>query len=134
MRFSISIRDKRFWFLAASALFLLLGVVFALILINTQTKFEADENPVLFCVFAGIGLVLCLLAMWKDILCIPSLLAFACSAAALSVYLVGRTSYFAFFITNDVMGTGLSPFFVTAVVMFFLATVAAGGAVLSKKR
>lgn len=91
--------------------------------ILASVSFETDEN-VLLVTLLGIGsLALGLCTAWKDLLHLPSLLTFIAATLTLCQFLAGRVSYLAFYFSGDVMNTGLSPWFIAALICFIAALV-----------
>ncbi len=107
------------------ALKLLVPVLTALSLIFfrilTASSFESTENVALVTVLLAAALVLGVLAAFKDVLHVPSLLTFAALAVAAAAFTAGRASYVAFYLTGDVMNTGLSVFFILTCIALVLA-------------
>ena len=85
----------------------------------TASSFESTENVPLVTVLLAAALVLGAFAAFKDVLHVPSFLTFTALAAA--AFAAGRASYVAFYLTGDVMNTGLSVFFILTCVALVLA-------------
>ena len=101
--------------------FSILSVLFFQVL--TAASFESTENVPLVTGLMVAAIVLCALTCWKDLFHIPSLLTFTALAASTAAFAAGRASYLAFFLSGDVMNTGLSPFFLLACATLILALV-----------
>lgn len=86
----------------------------------TASSFESTENVPLVTVLLAAALVLGAVAAFKDVLHVPSFLTFTALAAA-AAFAAGRASYVAFYLTGDVMNTGLSMFFILTCVALVLA-------------
>ena len=86
----------------------------------TASSFESTENVPLVTVLLAAALVLGAVA-FKDVLHVPSFLTFTALAAAAAAFAAGRASYVAFYLTGDVMNTGLSMFFILTCVALVLA-------------
>ena len=86
----------------------------------TASSFESTENVPLVTVLLAAALVLGAVAAFKDVLHVPSFLTFTALAAA-AAFAAGRASYVAFYLTGDVMNTGLSVFFILSCVALVLA-------------
>lgn len=86
----------------------------------TASSFESTENVPLVTVLLAAALVLGAVAAFKDVLHVPSFLTFTALAAA-AAFAAGRASYVAFYLTGDVMNTGLSVFFILTCVALVLA-------------
>lgn len=86
----------------------------------TASSFESTENVPLVTVLLAAALVLGAFAAFKDVLHVPSFLTFTALAAA-AAFAAGRASYVAFYLTGDVMNTGLSVFFILTCVALVLA-------------
>ena len=86
----------------------------------TASSFESTENVPLVTVLLAAALVLGAVAAFKDVLHVPSLLTFTALAAA-AAFAAGRASYVAFYLTGDVMNTGLSVFFILTCIALALA-------------
>lgn len=110
-----------FYFTAATLLCSLLGLIFFKCL--TNVSFESTETPVKVIVLAVVVIVLCLATGFKDYFKALSLATLVLSMVTLCSFVTGRVSYFAFYISGDVMDTGLSPFFVLTAVFLLLAVV-----------
>ncbi|MCI6435874.1 MAG: hypothetical protein MR828_14200 [Clostridiales bacterium] len=117
--------------LAATGL-TVLSLVFYRIL--TASSFESTENVPLVTGLLAAGAILGVLAAWKDFFHVPSLLTFTALAAALAAFAAGRTSYLAFYLSGDVMNTGLSVHFVLAAVMLVLAVIVSIAAMCDARR
>lgn len=110
---------------SALSLFTLVLTVLSLIFFRvlTASSFESTENVPLV-----IGLLIAAIALgavscWKDIFHVPTLLTFAALASASAAFAAGRASYVAFYLTGDVMNTGLSVFFLLDCATIILALV-----------
>lgn len=110
-----------FYFTAATLLCSLLGLIFFICL--TNVSFESTEAPATVIVLAVVVMVLCLVTGVKDCFKVPSLATLVLAMVTLCTFITGRVSYFAFYISGDVMDTGLSPFFVLTAVFLLLAVV-----------
>lgn len=55
-----------------------------------------------------------------------NLIVYLLTFISLMMLIVGRVSYFAFFISGDIMGTGLSLFLITGVVSLLISTILSG--------
>lgn len=86
----------------------------------TASSFESTENVPLVTILLAAALVLGAVAAFKDVLHVPSFLTFTALAAA-AAFAAGRASYVAFYLTGDVMNTGLSVFFILTCVALVLA-------------
>lgn len=86
----------------------------------TASSFESTENAPLVTVLLAAALVLGAVAAFKDVLHVPSFLTFTALAAA-AAFAAGRAGYVAFYLTGDVMNTGLSVFFILTCVALVLA-------------
>ncbi len=87
----------------------------------TASSFESTENvPLVTGLLTG-AIVLCALTTWKDVFHVPSLLTFAALSAATAAFAAGRASYVAFYLSGDVMNTGLSPLFLATCVLLVLS-------------
>lgn len=100
----------------------LLGIICFAILVSSS--FESTETPAavigMACACALLGAV-CF--FWKDLFHALSIAAFFTSLGALGSFVAGRVSYLAFYLSGDVMGTGLSPLFILSAVFFVLAVI-----------
>lgn len=119
-------KAKGFYFSGATLVSVLLGLLSFFLL--TSKGFESAEIPgaVIGCAVAT--MVLCLVTMWRDLFHVFSLLSFVMATATFFVFLSGRISYLAFYFSGDVMGTGLSPFFVLSAVCFLISLVLSAAA------
>lgn len=100
----------------------LLGIICFAVL--ASDSFESTETPA---AVIGLAAVCALLGavcfFWKDLFHALSIAAFFTSLGALGSFAAGRVSYLAFYLSGDVMGTGLSPLFVLSGVFFVLAVI-----------
>ena len=55
-----------------------------------------------------------------------NLIVYLLTFISLMMLIVGRVSYFAFFISGDIMGTGLSLFLITGVISLLISTILSG--------
>lgn len=120
-----------FYFLLATVLLLLLGLIFFSVLFNVSV--EGDEQPALILTLTILSILLLLLSAYKDFFHVPSLIAFVLTTIVLFVFITGRVSYLAYYFTGDIQGTGLSPFFILSFVFFLLAYVGTICSVVLKK-
>lgn len=85
---------------------------------------ESGENVTIACVLLLCCLAANIVCIFRDWGKIVSLVSFALAAASFAYILAGRISYLAFFMSGDVMGTGLSLFLLLAL-LFVLGAAAA---------
>lgn len=119
-KLSVKERLSSNWASAAALVLSLLGAIFYALLVSAS--FESTESPAivlgLTCAAAVLSAV-CLL--WKDLFHALSTAAFFTALGALGAFVAGRVSYLAFYLSGDVMNTGLSPFFLLSAVLLVLA-------------
>lgn len=124
-------KGKGYLFSLAGLALTAIGLIFFRML--TAVSVEQSERPALV-----IGLAFCtiffhLIATYKDYAKVPSIAAYATATALFFSLIEGRVSYLAFYFSGDVLNTGLSPYLVSALVLFLLAMVCALFAVLCKQ-
>lgn len=100
----------------------LLGIIcFAAL---SSGSFESTETPAaVIGMAAACALLAAVCFFWKDLFHALSIAAFFTSLGALGSFVAGRVSYLAFYLSGDVMGTGLSPLFILSAVFFVLAVI-----------
>ena len=131
MKSFLNQKSTGFYMTLATLLCTVLGLVCFLLL--TANSFESSEQPGAVIAVAAVTVVLCAVTAWKDVFHVPSLAAVVMATVTFFLFLSGRISYVAFFLSGDVMGTGLSVYFVCSAV-FFLAAMALSVAVLYQKQ
>ena len=100
----------------------LLGVICFAALISGS--FESTETPAAVIGMAIACALLCTICfVWKDMFHALSVAAFFTSLGTLGAFIAGRVSYLAFYLSGDVMGTGLSPLFILSAILFVLTVV-----------
>lgn len=104
-----------FYITIAALIAALLGILFFHML--TAESFESSEQP------AAVTAVFCVLTAWKDIFKVFSLGAFIAATVTFFTFVSGRISYVAFYLSGDIMNTGLSVYFILSCICFFLALV-----------
>lgn len=112
-------KEKGFYLEAASALCLVLGLLFFLCLTSVST--EESEKPVLVITLTFVTILLAFIACYKDYFRVFSVAEFVLSAVTLFKLLEGRISYLAFYFSGDVVDTGLSPYLILALVFYLLS-------------
>ena len=119
------LKSKTFgeWASVATALLTVFGLIFYACLISVS--FETTEAPAAVIVLGIVTIALAAVAFFKDFFQVVTIAECAAAFITFSLFVKGRVSYFAFYITGDVMDTGLSPFFVIAAGFFVLAMVSA---------
>lgn len=110
-----------FYVTLATLLFTVFGTIFFALL--TNSAFESSENPVVIYTFAAVCCAASLITVVKDVCKLFSWAAFVSATITFFVFFSGRISYLAFFLSGDVMNTGLSPFFVLSCIAYFAAMV-----------
>lgn len=107
------------------------GMIFFNLL--SSTAVEQSETPALVFAASAATAVLCIVAAVKDFFKVPSWAAFVAATIAFFVFVSGRVSYVAFYLSGDVMGTGLSAYFIPSAVCFLLMMVFAAAAMCLKQ-
>ncbi len=102
-------------------------VVMACILLLNAYSPESGENVGGIILLLFFTLAVNFVCIFIDYFKLISLASFIMSVVSFCVILASRISYLAFFFSGDVMGTGLSLFFIFA--LLFMAFAVAGGAV-----
>ncbi len=131
MKEFFSKKGKGYLFSLAALLFTAIGLIFFRML--TAVSVEQSEHPALIIGLAFGSIFLNLIATYKDYAKVPSIAAYATTTALFFSLIEGRVSYLAFYFSGDVMNTGLSPYLVTALVLFLLAMVCALFSVICKQ-
>lgn len=121
MRSFLNQKSTGFYMTLATLACTLLGILFFSML--TSNSFESSEQPGVVITVAAVTAVLCVVTAWKDMFKVPSLASFVMATVTFFMFLSGRISYVAFFLSGDVMGTGLSVYFVLSAVCFLAAMV-----------
>lgn len=94
---------------------------------------ESGENVLAACLLLIACLAVNIVCVFWDFGKIVSLAAFVLSVVSFFYILAGRISYLAFFMSGDVMGTGLSLFLILALV-FMLGAIAADVVAMCAKK
>lgn len=89
----------------------------------TTKGFESTELPTVVIGSAVATVLFGVLTAWRDLLRVFSLLNFVLATITFFAFLSGRISYLAFYFSGDIMGTGLSPFFLLSAIAFLAALV-----------
>ena len=124
-------KGKGYLFSLAALLLTAVGLLFFRML--TTVSVEQSEHPALIISLAFGAILLDLIATYKDYAKVPSIAAYAVTTALFFSLIEGRISYLAFYFSGDVLNTGLSPYLVTALIMFLLAMVCTLFAVICKQ-
>lgn len=86
---------------------------------------EASESPATVTGLAVAAIVVCLAAALFDFKRIFSLAALVLVSFMLFNFIGGRVSYLAYYFSGDILGTGLSPYFIVSAVFFIVSLVCA---------
>ncbi|MBR3429465.1 MAG: hypothetical protein IKO13_01000 [Oscillospiraceae bacterium] len=114
-------KGKSFILSLVALILTILSLVFFRVL--AASSFESTENvPLVTGLLIGAG-ILGAIAAVKDFFHVPSLLFFAVLSAAAAAFAAGRASYVAFYLSGDVMNTGLSVFFLITCILLVLGLV-----------
>lgn len=111
---------------------LTLAVLGCVMLMNAYAA-ESGENVTAVCLLLIACLAVNVVSIFWDYGRIVSLVAFVLSVVSFFYMLAGRISYLAFFMSGDVMGTGLSLFLILAVI-FMLGVIAADVVAMCAKK
>ncbi|MNW40668.1 Exo-alpha-(1-_6)-L-arabinopyranosidase [compost metagenome] len=115
----------------ATFLSTLIGLLSYIMLI--RTSFESTEVPMYVIIAAVIVLLSSVVGFVKNLYNIPIIMAFVASAVTLFQFFAGRISYLSFYFSGDVMGTGLSNYFIITAIFFFIAIVTSTLGLIGKK-
>ena len=95
-----------------------------------------NENIVLNIIFISLTLIIGILSyfifklkdnkLYVHFNKMINLIVYLLTFISLMMLIVGRVSYFAFFISGDIMGTGLSLFLITGVISLLISTIISG--------
>ena len=95
-----------------------------------------NENIVLNIIFISLTLIIGILSyfifklkdnkLYVHFNKMINLIVYLLTFISLMMLIVGRVSYFAFFISGDIMGTGLSLFLITGVISLLISTILSG--------
>lgn len=95
-----------------------------------------NENIVLNIIFISLTLIIGILShfifklkdnkLYVHFNKMINLIVYLLTFISLLMLIVGRVSYFAFFISGDIMGTGLSLFLITGVISLLISTILSG--------
>lgn len=99
----------------------------------TGVSEESSENSPLVIGLGIAAAVLCALAAVKDYKRILSLVALVLVSFMFFNFIGGRVSYLAYYFSGDILGTGLSAYFVISAIFFLIALVAGICAVCFKQ-
>ena len=131
MKEFLSKKGNGYLFSLAALLFTAIGLIFFRML--TAVSVEQSEHPLLIIGLAFGAIFLDLIVSYKDYAKVPSIAAYAVTTALFFSLIEGRVSYLAFYFSGDVLNTGLSPYLVAALVLFFLAMLCTLFAVICKQ-
>lgn len=115
-------KAKGFYFELVSGVCMLLALIFFGCLLGNTS--ETTDKTVLVLTTGILSIICCLVCLYKDYFKALSLGTFVLSTVALISFVAGRVSYVAFYLSGDVMGTGLSVWFVLTLVFMLLGFVA----------
>lgn len=109
-------------YLAIMVLILAIVALISFCLLFTSDT-QVDEKPALVIgltigAIVSMGMVPC----W-DVFRLPSMVSMICLFFAFFSFIGGRISYLGYYFTGDILGTGLSPWFVVGAVCYILSLV-----------
>ena len=121
-----------FYFSLACLLAVVVGLGCFCSLVNVSQ--EATEAPATVIGLAVVAMVLCLAAAVYDFKRIFSLAAFVLVSFMFFNFIGGRVSYLAYYFSGDILGTGLSPYFIVSAIFFVISLICAICAVCFKQK
>lgn len=112
-------KNLGFYFETGNVLCMILGLILFISMISTTN--ETTDKTVLVLLIGIISIVCGSICLYKDFFKSMSLISFIASTITLFAFICGRVSYVAFYLSGDVMGTGLSPLFVLSFVFLLMS-------------
>lgn len=108
-----------FWFTIASFVLLILSIIlFALLSSSSEV---IDETPSTIFALLGVAAAVSLVVGYKDFFHAVSIIQLLFVSVVTFLFIYGRVSYLAYYFSGDIMGTGLSVWFIVTFILL-LAT------------
>lgn len=114
-------KEIGFYLIAIEFLCTLVGVISFITLIKVSN--ESSEKPLMVITLATVTLALTLIAGYHDFFKVFTLATFVITTVTFFTFILGRVSYIAFLVSGDILGTGLSPFFVISTICYLASVV-----------